>query len=272
MLKCGITGSTGNLGKSFIKNNKKFKFIKFKGDITKKNDVNIWIKKYKFDLIIHFAALVPVSKVNKDYKKALKINYLGTQNIVNAIIENNIEIDWFFFSSTSHVYPFKFNPIKETNILNPISKYGKTKLMAEKFIVKKLEKTKINYCIGRIFSIFDNNGKEFFMKSLIRRIKTKQNLIKLDNMNHFRDFLTTKQISEIIIKLSKKKYRGIINIGSGKKTDLKKIAIILAKKFRKKIIFQKNKPTCSVSSNFKLKELGIKFKALNISKELNLII
>ena len=36
MLKCGITGSTGNLGKSFIKNNKKFKFIKFKGDITKK--------------------------------------------------------------------------------------------------------------------------------------------------------------------------------------------------------------------------------------------
>ena len=97
MLKCGITGSTGNLGKSFIKNNKKFKFIKFKGDITKKNDVNIWIKKYKFDLIIHFAALVPVSKVNKDYKKALKINYLGTQNIVNAIVENNVEIDWFFF-------------------------------------------------------------------------------------------------------------------------------------------------------------------------------
>ena len=110
------------------------------------------------------------------------------------------------------------------------------------------------------------------MKSLIRRIKTKQNFVKLDNMNHFRDFLTTKQISEIIIKLSKKKYRGIINIGSGKKTDLKKIAIILAKKFRKKIIFQKNKPTCSVASNFKLKELGIKFKALNISKELNLII
>ena len=76
--------------------------------------------------------------------------------------------------------------------------------MAEKFIVKKLEKTKINYCIGRIFSIFDNNGKEFFMKSLIRRIKTKQNFVKLDNMNHFRDFLTTKQISEIIIKLSKR--------------------------------------------------------------------
>lgn len=272
MLRCGITGSTGNLGTSFIKNNVKFKYIKFKGDITKKNDVNIWIKKYKFDLIIHFAALVPVSKVNKNYKKALKINYLGTQNIVNAIVENNVELDWFFFSSTSHVYPFKLNQIKESNKLNPISKYGKSKLMAEKFIVKKLGKTTIKYCIGRIFSIFDNNGSEFFMKSLIRRMKIKQKVIKLENLNHFRDFLTTKQISEIIIKLSKKRYRGIINIGSGKKTDLKKIAVILAKKLKKKIIFQNNKPTCSVSSNLKLKKLGIKFKSLNISKELNLLI
>ena len=76
------------------------------------------------------------------------------------------------------------------------------------------------------------------MKSLIRRIKTKQNFVKLDNMNHFRDFLTTKQISEIIIKLSKKKYRGIINIGSGK-NRFKKIAIILAKKFRKKLFSKK---------------------------------
>ena len=37
MLRCGITGSSGNLGKTFLKN-KKFYFIKFKGDITKKKN------------------------------------------------------------------------------------------------------------------------------------------------------------------------------------------------------------------------------------------
>ena len=36
MFKCGITGSKGNLGKTFVKNSKIFKFIKFKGDISKK--------------------------------------------------------------------------------------------------------------------------------------------------------------------------------------------------------------------------------------------
>ena len=62
MFKCGITGSKGNLGKTFVKNSKIFKFIKFKGDISKKKDVNRWIKNNEFDLIIHFAAIVPITK------------------------------------------------------------------------------------------------------------------------------------------------------------------------------------------------------------------
>ena len=36
MIACGVTGYNGNLGKKFIKTFKKYKFIKFKGDVTKK--------------------------------------------------------------------------------------------------------------------------------------------------------------------------------------------------------------------------------------------
>ena len=36
MVKCGITGFNGNLGKTFLKYNKKFQYIKFRGDISKK--------------------------------------------------------------------------------------------------------------------------------------------------------------------------------------------------------------------------------------------
>ena len=35
-LKCGITGHTGILGRELLKKNKNLKFVKFKGDITKK--------------------------------------------------------------------------------------------------------------------------------------------------------------------------------------------------------------------------------------------
>ena len=59
-------------------------------------------------------------------------------------------------------------------------------------------------------------------------------------MNHNRDFLSTKQISEIIFFLQKKKFIGTINIASGRKTNLRTIAKIFAKKAGKKIIFYYN--------------------------------
>ena len=75
MICCGITGHTGNLGKKIQKIAKNFKFIKFKGDIRKTKDVEIWIKNNNFDLIIHFAAIVPISKVNKKYNDELSKEY-----------------------------------------------------------------------------------------------------------------------------------------------------------------------------------------------------
>ena len=59
---CGITGSTGVIGSKLLKS-KKFRFIKFKGDVADKGQVVKWIKSRKFDLIIHLAAIVPVKKV-----------------------------------------------------------------------------------------------------------------------------------------------------------------------------------------------------------------
>ena len=51
MLKCGITGHTGVLGKKITKFFN-FNFIKFQGDISNIKDTENWIKKNKFDLII----------------------------------------------------------------------------------------------------------------------------------------------------------------------------------------------------------------------------
>ena len=162
MIRCGITGFDGNLGKTFLKINKTFRFIKFKGDIRKKGQVEKWIKSNEFDLVVHFAALVPISEVNKKYKDAVNINYIGTKYLVDAIIKYNKKISWFFFSSTSHVYPHKNFKIKEKLKVQPSSKYGKTKLLAENYIIRKLSRVNIEFCIGRIFSILDNKNKYFF--------------------------------------------------------------------------------------------------------------
>ncbi len=57
----------------------------------------------------------------------------------------------------------------------------------------------------------------------------------------------------------KKKLNGTINIGSGKKTHIKEIAIKMGKKYKKKLRFIDNiKPTIMVSDISYLNRLGFK--------------
>ena len=88
MIKCGITGHTGNLGSTLIKANKNIKFFKFSGDITNKNLVRKWITSNDFEYIIHLAAIVPTKEVVKKYKLAKKVNFVGTKNIIDSLIQS----------------------------------------------------------------------------------------------------------------------------------------------------------------------------------------
>ena len=119
MIYCGITGHTGNLGSKFIKIARNFKFNKFKGDITKKKDVENWIKKGQFDLIIHFAALVPIRLVDKNYKKAIKVNFVGTKNLIDSIIKCNTNFKWFcsVLSLIFRAHYSKYGPHRPTKVI-----------------------------------------------------------------------------------------------------------------------------------------------------------
>tara|TARA_Y100001958_G_scaffold155565_1_gene146465 strand:+ start:60 stop:617 length:558 start_codon:yes stop_codon:yes gene_type:complete len=169
-LKIGITGGNGSLGKVLISSYNKVKFFKFKSDIRNKQKIFEWVKKNNFNAIIHLAAVVPIKTVNKDRKKAYNVNFIGTKNIVDVVAKS--EVGWFFFSSTSHVYSSSKKKISESFKKKPISFYGKTKLLAENYIIKKLHKSKKNYCIGRIFSTSNiNQKKNYLVPDLIQKIR-----------------------------------------------------------------------------------------------------
>ena len=253
---CGITGHSGVLGSEIIKNNPRVKFIKFNGDITRKKEIKGWLNKKKINYLFHFAAIVPTRIVKKKFNYANKVNYLGTKYLVDEILKSN-KIKWLFFSSSSHVYGFSNKQISEKKKTNPISKYGLTKLKAEKYIQKKLSK-KVPYCIGRIFSFsHKNQSDEFVIPSIIKKIKNKKNTCEFNNTNHYRDFLDTKDISSAIMTLYKSKSVGIFNIGSGKKTLITNIIYLISKKLKKKCVIKNNikNNTCLVADIRKIKKL-----------------
>ena len=66
----GITGSTGVLGNQLLKSidKKKYQISRFKGNITKKKELYNWFQEKNFDILIHLAAVVPITEVNRDKK------------------------------------------------------------------------------------------------------------------------------------------------------------------------------------------------------------
>ena len=257
-LKFGITGHTGVLGREFIKKNKNLNFIKFKGDITKKNDVKKWFQKNPIDIVVHLAAVVPTNIVKKKINYAKKVNYTGTKLLVDEAVKYK-KIKWFFYSSTSHVYKFSKNKISENSTIKPTSKYGLTKLKGEKYIQKKLNK-KIPFCIGRIFSFTSvHQKKPFVIPSIVDKAKLKKKLTLFNNTNHLRDFLCVSDVCEAIKILIDKKSTGIYNIGSGNKTLISDIIKLIFSKYKKNYLINNNsKQTCLVSNNSKIKKLNWK--------------
>lgn len=266
MLKCGITGSTGVLGKRIIEF-LPYKFFPFKNKIENFDKVQNWVNSNRFDIIIHLAAIVPINKVNKNLKKAKLVNVQGTKNIIRAIINSTNPPKWFFYASTSHVYPSNLSSKKlsEKNKTKPYTQYGLTKRSGEKLVEKNFKNKKIKFCIGRIFSFTDKKQKKpFIIPSLIDKIKkNKSKKIQFSNLNHYRDFSSTNHIIKTIYQLFKKKSEGVFNIATGKPIHLEKIAYLLCKKNNKIIKKTKKK----VSPTFLIADIKKISRIYNFSKK-----
>ena len=231
--KIAITGHSGVIGSEFLKKFNKFNYVKCKIDLTNRKKVFEWIKNERFDYFLHFAAIVSINQVIKQKKYAFKVNYNGTKNIIDALLKyKSKENIWFFFSSTSHVYKIrdKMTKIKENSKIDPLNYYGYSKSEAEKYISKKLKKTKIKYTIGRIFSFTHyKQNCNFFIPSVFKKIFSKNINIKFENVNKYRDFIHFDDLLIAIKTLLENKTKGIFNIGTGKKISLKQIIIKVKK-------------------------------------------
>ena len=252
----------------FMKRNKKFNFLPFKGDITKKQSVEKWISKNNFKILLHFAAIATVSEVEKNFRNAKKVNYHGTKNLVDAIVKYKpSNLIWFFYASTSHVYKSSSKLIKEVDKKVPINLYGLTKLMAEKYILKKKKYSRVGFCIGRVFSFTHyKQNDSYFIPAVYSKIYIKkEKKIFLSGLNQYRDFIGPKDICDAIYFLCKKKPAGIYNIASGKKNKLFKIVKILLGNKKVEITTDKKRDKNLAANISKIKKLGWKPKQ-NIKK------
>ena len=143
-----------NLSTGSIKNlPKKATFYNY--DISNVKMINKIFNKKKFDVVFHFAAFINNEESLKFPKKYYENNFKKGKIFFDNCIKNNI--NKFIYSSTAAVYGNKNNKVSENDKLRPMSAYPKSKLMLEKYLIKK--KKKIRCVILRYFNVAGSDKK-----------------------------------------------------------------------------------------------------------------
>ena len=138
-----------NLSKGHAEFVKWGEFIK--GDLKDRRLLDRIFREYDISAVMHFAALTDVRESIQDPGSYYKNNVKNTLNLLEAMQKSNVKN--FIFSSTCAVYgnPIKV-PITEDHPCNPISPYGRSKLMIENILEDYSNAYDFNYVSLRYFN------------------------------------------------------------------------------------------------------------------------
>lgn len=131
-MKIFLTGAEGQLGRELQRRLQGSDFLATdvkELDITDATAVANMIGKYRPDVVIHGAAFTQVDAAEEKVDLAYKVNAIGTQNIAMACRSVAAAM---VYISTDYVFDGKLGrAYTEVDQTNPLSVYGKSKLMGE---------------------------------------------------------------------------------------------------------------------------------------------
>jgi len=144
-MRIGVTGASGMLGTALVthlsKLHKVFATSRSKGiegkdikwdcfDLTDIELLNKWLDRVKPNVVIHCAAIVNVDLCEENFDLATKLHVETTKVMSNYLNRNNGRL---IYISTDSVFDGKkHGSYNESDLVNPLNVYAKTKLMGER--------------------------------------------------------------------------------------------------------------------------------------------
>ena len=167
------------------------------------------------DVVFHAAALKHVPKVEYNPFEAIKTNVQGSQNVIDACIENDVE---------------RAVCIGTDKAVSPLNIYGATKLLMEKlFITAKRysnpKKHRTKFFAVRYGNVFGSSGS--VIPKFIQQIN-KNEKITITDPNMTRFSITMNQALDFILKATKNGHGSEIFIPKVKAYSLQQIVDILS--------------------------------------------
>lgn len=229
-MKILISGANGYLGSSFINQySDKYNFEKFSLLTQKLEDIIF----DSMDVVLHCAALVH-QKVEHPYTKYYEVNVEYPLKLAKLAKENGVK--QFVFISTIAVYGEDEEKLDENTVCNPITPYGKSKLEAEKELLK-LSDDSFVVSIIRPPMVYGKDAPGN-IDSLIKLVK-KLPIIPLGGIENKRSFISIQNLCHMIDEVIIQQKAGIFLASDDEPLSTTRLIELIAKNLGKKVYLVK---------------------------------
>lgn len=197
IIKLLVIGCDGQLGKEITKILSQKNTYEFIGtnkkdlDICNFKEVDDFILKHKFDVVINCAAYTKVDLCESNKEKAFLVNSFAAKNIALSCEKIGAKL---VYISTDYVFNGKKEgSYYESDKINPLSIYGKSKALGE--IYTKMFSSK--YFIIRTAWLYGDGNN--FVKTMLNLSKTKDSISVVNDQ--FGSPTSTKDLANCILNL-----------------------------------------------------------------------
>jgi UDP-glucose 4-epimerase len=191
-----------------------FDLIQFiNGDVRDFETVNSAAK--GCDIIFHFAAVLGVDIVADNPVETMDVEVIGTRNIVNAAMQNNVQ--QVLYASTSGIYGHTSfeNLLTEEILVDPKTSYAMAKRYNEIYLASHYEEKKINVISLRFFNVYGHNqDNRMVVPRFFEQAKSNEPITIFGTGKQTRDFTYIDDTVEACVRLMNIKGCHIVNIAN----------------------------------------------------------
>lgn len=216
--------------------------VPIKGDLRLPKTLNNAITKSQPEIVIHTAAFTPVRFSFDNAITYAVINYIGTVNLIKAILDSKIKLKQLIASSSMEVYREKNSLITEADCLGGLTPYSISKISADFYLQMSMRAYDLPITILRASNTFgrplkslpEEAGGYFVEKAILQMLraeKTGKGLIEFDGWrNNKRTWLyAPDHVSGYLTVFENDKAIGeIFNISQNNCTSVGEVAKIIS--------------------------------------------
>lgn len=255
---------TGLVHKNSNKVKKELKIKTLKINLLDDSSLNL----NKADAIIHCATANDI--VSQKLSSGLNLSVLGTHKILLSAIKSNIKKIIYF--STAQVYGSELSgEINEKSKIKCQNFYSLNHYFGEELCKFYSQKFNLDIVIVRPSNVYGFPAISTVRRSTLVPICFIEEALKKKCINlktsgdQFRNFISTDQISEMIVKILKDFPKGfsLLNLGSNLTIPIKSISKLVAKKF---YFYKKKKITVNYNFRKPAKKNRFKYNSIYLKK------